>query len=85
MIDYLARQDSDLLVVSWALSMLLLALTAIGLATVAMWTGSMLAAVLTAILLIVFWIPTVLLILVSMRQNAWSKNARLWPDDENLL
>lgn len=83
MIDSLARHDSDLLVVGWCLSTLFLALAAIGLAGIAMWTGSTLAVVLTAVVFVVFWGPTVMLILVSMRQDAWSENMRLWPDDEN--
>jgi hypothetical protein len=83
MIDYLARQNSDALVVGWALSMMLLAFAAIALAGIAMWTGSVLAAVLTVALLVVFWVPTVLLILVSKKQETWSKGARLWGEADD--
>lgn len=64
------KEYTDNLVIGWMLSTLFLALGIVAMGTIAMLTLNPLVIGLTVVLMLVFWLPTVLLILISVRQNS---------------
>lgn len=64
------KEYTDNLVIGWMLSTLFLALGIVAMGTIAMLTLNPLVIGLTVVLMLVFWLPTALLILISVRQNS---------------